>query len=79
MTEKAFQDYYPEYLAHCYGCGNMNEVGNQLKSYWDGDGAIAHWQAEPHQSVSGVIEKDAEIEVVGVRGLVLEVRKRELK
>lgn len=21
MDEKAFQDYYPDELAHCYGCG----------------------------------------------------------
>ena len=21
---KAFQDYYPENLSHCYGCGRLN-------------------------------------------------------
>ena len=31
---KAFQDYYPENLSHCYGCGVNNKQGHQLKSYW---------------------------------------------
>ena len=31
---KAFQDYYPDHLAVCYGCGALNEHGLQIKSYW---------------------------------------------
>jgi len=38
---KAFQDYYPEDLSHCYGCGRLNEHGLQIKSYWDGEESIA--------------------------------------
>jgi len=34
MNEKAFQDYYPEELSHCYGCGKNNHEGHQLKSFW---------------------------------------------
>ncbi len=34
MKPKAFQDYYPEELSHCYGCGKNNKHGHQLKSYW---------------------------------------------
>ncbi|MDQ5908801.1 MAG: hypothetical protein QG599_894 [Pseudomonadota bacterium] len=34
-NDQAFQDYYPEELSHCYGCGRLNEQGYQLKSYWD--------------------------------------------
>ncbi len=37
MTPKAFQDYYPDHLSYCYGCGRLNEHGLQIKSYWDGD------------------------------------------
>ncbi|CAG0960950.1 acyl-coenzyme A thioesterase 13 [Anaerolineales bacterium] len=56
MTEKAFQDYYPEYFAHCYGCGTMNELGNQLKSYWDGDESVAHFQPKPyHTAILGYV------------------------
>jgi len=36
MDHKAFQDYYPHELSHCYGCGRLNEHGLQIKSYWDG-------------------------------------------
>ncbi len=27
MTDqRAFQDYYPDELSHCYGCGRLNEL-----------------------------------------------------
>ena len=41
MKEKAFQEYYPESLSHCYGCGRLNSHGLQVKSYWDGEEALA--------------------------------------
>lgn len=34
MSNKAFQDCYPEELSHCYGCGKNNNDGHQLKSFW---------------------------------------------
>ena len=34
---KAFQDFYPDELSHCFGCGRNNERGHQLKSHWDGE------------------------------------------
>lgn len=34
MKKQAFQDYYPEEISHCYGCGKNNHEGHQLKSYW---------------------------------------------
>ncbi len=50
LTEKAFQEYYPEVLAHCYGCGVQNELGHQIKSYWDGDESVAHFQPQAHHT-----------------------------
>lgn len=41
MQEKSFQDYYPESLSHCYGCGRLNEHGLQVKSFWDGEESMA--------------------------------------
>lgn len=41
MDKKAFQDYYPDDLSHCYGCGRLNEHGLQLKSRWEGEEAVA--------------------------------------
>ena len=40
MTQAAFQDYYPDQLSYCYGCGRLNEHGLQIKSYWDGDETV---------------------------------------
>jgi acyl-coenzyme A thioesterase PaaI-like protein len=40
MTHQAFQDFYPDQLSHCYGCGRLNEHGLQIKSYWDGDESV---------------------------------------
>jgi len=48
MTEKAFQDFYPDHMAHCYGCGRLNNEGHQIKSYWDGEESVCHFQPKPH-------------------------------
>ena len=56
MSQKAFQDYYPDHLSHCYGCGRLNEHGLQIKSYWDGDEAVAIFQPKPyHIAVPGYV------------------------
>lgn len=56
MPEKAFQEYYPEYLAHCYGCGVQNELGHQIKSYWDGEESVARFTPQPyHTSIPGYV------------------------
>jgi acyl-coenzyme A thioesterase PaaI-like protein len=34
---KAFQDYYPENLSYCYGCGSKNDHGHRIKTYWADD------------------------------------------
>ena len=64
MEAKAIQDYYPDDLSYCYGCGRLNEHGHQIKSYWDGDeianpgfgGTIAHFTPKPyHIAVPGYV------------------------
>ncbi|MBI9075016.1 MAG: PaaI family thioesterase [Desulfatibacillum sp.] len=45
---EAFQDYYPDDYAHCYGCGRLNEHGMQIKSYWDGDESVCHVKPRDH-------------------------------
>lgn len=55
MTQ-AFQDYYPDSLAHCYGCGRLNEHGLQIKSYWDGDESVCHFRPKPyHTAIPGYV------------------------
>src|SRR5690606_17913312 len=41
---KYFQDYMPGNV--CFGCGNDNPDGLQIKSHWEGDTAVCHWQSE---------------------------------
>jgi acyl-coenzyme A thioesterase PaaI-like protein len=56
MTEKAFQDYYPENVAHCYGCGRLNKDGLQIKSFWDGDETVCTFTPRPsHTAIPGYV------------------------
>ena len=57
MTDKgSFQDYYPDDVAQCYGCGRLNERGHQIKSYWDGDETVAVFEPKPwHTAVPGYV------------------------
>ncbi len=53
---KAIQDYYPEELSYCYGCGRLNKFGHHIKSYWNGEQTIAHFTPEPyHIAVPGYV------------------------
>ncbi|MHC4155034.1 MAG: PaaI family thioesterase [Planctomycetota bacterium] len=56
MNRRAFQDFYPDELSHCYGCGRLNEHGLQIKSYWDGEETVAVFEPEPyHTGISGYV------------------------
>jgi acyl-coenzyme A thioesterase PaaI-like protein len=46
MSDRAFQDQGS--VNYCHGCGADNERGLQIKSFWDGDQAVATWKAQPH-------------------------------
>ena len=47
MTDKAFQDYYPDNVAHCYGCGRLNEHGYWIKTHWEKDKTVTRYLPEP--------------------------------
>jgi acyl-coenzyme A thioesterase PaaI-like protein len=56
MPEKSFQDYYPDELSYCYGCGRLNEHGHQIKSYWDGEESVCVFTPKPyHIAVPGYV------------------------
>jgi len=56
MIRKAFQDYYPDNLSSCYGCGRLNSHGLQIKSYWDGDDTVATFYPRPyHTAIPGYV------------------------
>lgn len=50
MTDEnlAFQDYYSDDYSHCYGCGNLNEHGHKIKSFWDGDESVCRVTPEKY-------------------------------
>jgi acyl-coenzyme A thioesterase PaaI-like protein len=53
---KAFQDYYPDELAHCTGCGRLNDHGLHLRSFWSGDASEARFTPQPfHTAVPGFV------------------------
>jgi acyl-coenzyme A thioesterase PaaI-like protein len=55
-NKKAFQDYYPDELSHCYGCGRLNKHGLKIKSYWDGQDAVAILEPRPyHIGIPGYV------------------------
>ena len=56
MEQKAFQDYYPDQLSYCYGCGRLNERGLQVKSFWDGDETVCIFEPKPyHTAIPGYV------------------------
>jgi acyl-coenzyme A thioesterase PaaI-like protein len=56
MTEKAIQDFYPDDLSHCYGCGRLNIHGHQLKTRWDGDETVSVFEPRPeHTAIPGYV------------------------
>jgi acyl-coenzyme A thioesterase PaaI-like protein len=52
----AIQDYYPDQLSHCYGCGRLNEQGHQLKTVWDGHETLSRYTPKPyHIAIPGYV------------------------
>jgi acyl-coenzyme A thioesterase PaaI-like protein len=51
---KAFQDYYPDNVAQCYGCGSQNQHGHQIKTHWDGEESVTRFTPESyHTAIPG--------------------------
>jgi acyl-coenzyme A thioesterase PaaI-like protein len=56
MDQSAFQDCYPDDLAHCYGCGRLNEHGLHIRSFWDGEESVATVTPRPyHIAIPGYV------------------------
>jgi acyl-coenzyme A thioesterase PaaI-like protein len=56
MTDRAFQDHYPDDVARCYGCGRLNERGLRIRSFWDGDETVCRFVPRPeHTAIPGFV------------------------
>lgn len=52
----AFQDQYPDQVAHCYGCGRLNDKGLQIKTRWEGEVSVTHFTPRPeHVAIPGFV------------------------
>lgn len=56
MEQKAVQDFYPEDLNRCYGCGQKNEHGLRLRTFVSGDETTATFAPRPyHTAIQGTV------------------------
>jgi acyl-coenzyme A thioesterase PaaI-like protein len=56
MSDKAFQDYYPDSLSYCYGCGRLNEHGLHIQSVWEGEEGVCSFTPQPyHTAIPGYV------------------------
>ncbi len=56
MPEPAFQDFYPENVAHCYGCGRLNERGLRIQTRWEGEETVTRFRPRPeHTAIPGFV------------------------
>jgi acyl-coenzyme A thioesterase PaaI-like protein len=56
MTQSAFQDYYPPAMNQCYGCGQHNPHGLQIRSFWDGEESVCRFKPQPyHTAIPGLV------------------------
>lgn len=52
----AVQDFYPEHLAFCYGCGRLNHYGHHIRTDWDGDETVSLFTPQPwHTAIPGFV------------------------
>jgi len=56
MNTQPIQNYYPDELSYCYGCGRLNEHGHQIKSYWQGEETVARYMPKDyHIAIPGYV------------------------
>ena len=56
QNSPAVQDFYPEDVAHCFGCGRLNSSGHQLKTTWEADETVSRFVPEPqHTAIPGYV------------------------
>jgi acyl-coenzyme A thioesterase PaaI-like protein len=50
LSDKPIQDFYPDDVAICYGCGRHNAHGLHVQTYWNGAEGIARFTPQPHHT-----------------------------
>lgn len=56
MRDAAVQDLYPSDVAHCYGCGRLNDEGLHIRTHWEDGEGVARYVPEPyHIAIPGYV------------------------
>jgi len=56
MDTPAFQDFYPDSTAHCYGCGRLNDLGLGIRTRWEGEESVTRFRPRPeHTAIPGCV------------------------
>jgi len=56
QPSQPIQDYYPDDVAHCYGCGRLNVHGLRLKTRLEGDETVTRFTPLPyHTALPGYV------------------------
>jgi acyl-coenzyme A thioesterase PaaI-like protein len=56
MSDRPVQDFYPDELSYCYGCGRLNTNGLHIQSFWDGEESVCHYTPRPeHIAIPGYV------------------------
>ena len=56
MIQHAIQDYYPDDVNHCFGCGQLNEHGHKIRTFWEGDVTVTRFTPKPfHTAIPGFV------------------------
>ncbi|MGA2082397.1 MAG: PaaI family thioesterase [Holophaga sp.] len=56
MDTPAFQDFYTDPVAHCYGCGRLNPLGLRIRTFWEGEETVTRFRPRPeHTAVPGYV------------------------
>lgn len=50
MFDRPIQDFYPDEIAICYGCGRHNADGLHIQTYWDGEEGASRFTPRPHHT-----------------------------
>lgn len=50
MTDQPIQNFYPDEIAICYGCGRLNQHGLHVQTYWNGEEGIARFTPKPYHT-----------------------------
>jgi acyl-coenzyme A thioesterase PaaI-like protein len=50
MNDQPIQNFYPDEVAICYGCGRLNEHGLHVQTYWDGDEGVARFTPKSYHA-----------------------------